>query len=118
MNILGVDFDKQGSITIDGRTFTGRNVTITGDQVFVDGVAQSGSLIGPVSVTVNGDAATVQTTSGRIEVKGACNRVRSTSGDIECGNIGGDVETVSGDVNCKHVQGSVRTVSGDIRGLK
>lgn len=115
MKIFGIDLSGSGSVTIDGKTFTGRSVTIVGDQVIVDGVAQAGTLVGPVNVTVNGDAENVTTTSGNIVVNGGCYRVKSTSGDIECRDVAGDVETTSGDVKCGTVSGSVNTISGNIR---
>lgn len=44
------------SISIDGRDFVGRSITINGDKVVIDGVEQAGSLTGPVSITLHGDA--------------------------------------------------------------
>lgn len=103
------------SITIDGRSFTGRNVSIVGDKVVVDGVEQDGSLVGPVSVTVHGNAESVETGSGKVEVSGSVGRIKTMSGDVHCGAVGGDVGTLSGDVTCRNISGSVKTMSGDIR---
>lgn len=106
------------SVTIDGRTFTGRNISINGDKVVVDGVEQSGSLVGPVSVTVNGDADSIETGSGTVTITGSAGRVETMSGDVHCGAVSGDVETMSGDVTCGPITGSVKTMSGDIIGGK
>ena len=103
------------SITIDGKTFTGRSVSIVGNKVVVDGVDQPGELVGPVSVTVNGNAKSVESGSGRIEVAGSAGRVKTMSGDVQCGDVTGDVGTMSGDVTCGAIRGSVKTMSGDIR---
>lgn len=103
------------SVTIDGKTFSGRSVSIVGNKVVVDGVEQPGELVGPVSVTVNGNAESVESGSGRIEVAGSAGRVKTMSGDVHCGDVTGDVGTMSGDVTCGSIGGSVKTMSGDIR---
>ena len=103
------------SITIDGRTFTGRSVSINGDKVIIDGVEQEGTLVGPISVTVNGNAESVENGSGKVEVTGSVGRVKTMSGDVRCGDVQGDVGTMSGDVTCGAISGNVKTMSGDIR---
>ncbi|MDZ5602546.1 hypothetical protein SJI00_07150 [Pseudomonas sp. RP23018S] len=102
------------SVTIDGRTFTGRNISINGDKVVVDGVEQAGSLVGPVSVTVNGNAESVENGSGTVTVTGSAGQIETMSGDVYCGAVSGDVETMSGDVTCGPVTGKVKTTTGDI----
>jgi hypothetical protein len=106
------------SVTIDGRTFTGKSISINGDKVVIDGVEQAGSLVGPVSVTVNGNADSVETTSGKVEVTGTVGRVKTMSGAVRCGDVRGDVGTMSGDVTCGSVAGNAKTMSGDITGLR
>lgn len=103
------------SVTIDGKTFTGRNVSILGNKVVIDGVEQPGELVGPVSVTVNGNAELVESGSGRIDVAVSAGRVKTMSGDVQCGDVTGDVGTMSGDVTCGSIGGSVKTMSGNIR---
>lgn len=107
---------SNSSVTIDGKTFTGRSVTINGDKVIVDGVEQPGTLVGPINVTVNGSAESVETTSGTVTVTGSADRVKTMSGDVHCGDVSGDVGTMSGDVTCGPITGSVKTMSGDIIG--
>lgn len=104
---------KDGHVLIDGREFRGRNVTIKGNNVFVDGVEQSGELVGDIHVTVHGDVEHIETQSGTIRANNVGN-IQTTSGDIECGDVRGSIQTVSGDIDCKNVSGSIRTVSGDI----
>lgn len=103
------------SVTIDGRTFTGSTITISDDRVFVDGVQQDGSLSGQITVTVDGNADSVETASGKVVISGSAGRVKTMSGDVECGAVTGDVGTMSGDVTCGPVSGNVKTMSGDIR---
>jgi len=109
-------FQSKGRITIDGRNFVGRNITIHNDKVIVDGVEQSGSLVGPVSVTVHGDVDRLETVSGNVEVSGACLGAKTVSGDIRCRDVAGNVSTISGNVTCGRIGGSAKSMSGDICG--
>lgn len=104
-----------GSVTIDGRSFSGRSISIVGNKVVIDGVEQDGELVGPVSVVVNGNVESIDNGSGRVEVTGSAGRIKTMSGDVHCGAVTGDVGTMSGDVTCGHISGSVKTMSGDIR---
>lgn len=108
--------NASSSVTIDGKTFTGRNIKIINDKVIIDGVEQEGSLVDPVSVTVNGDAERIETVSGSVDVSGSCGAVKTMSGDVRCGDVKGDVGTMSGDVTCGKVGGNIKTMSGDITG--
>jgi hypothetical protein len=106
----------KGRITIDGRHFVGRSVQINGDKVIVDGIEQSGSLVGPISIAIHGNVETLESTAGDITVNGTAGSIETTSGDIKCGDVSGSVSTVSGDVACGKISGNVKTVSGDIIG--
>lgn len=102
------------SITIDGRSFSGRNISISGNRVIVDGVVQDGELVGDVNVVVTGNVEQVENTNGKVEVKGSVGTVRTTNGEISCGDVKGDVTTSNGTVQCGVVHGSVRTSNGNI----
>lgn len=106
-----------GSISVNGKTYTGKNIQINGDQVIIDGVVQEGvALVGPINVVVNGNVESLRTVSGDITVNGSTGSIQSTSGDVEVkGAVVGNVQTVSGNVICKKVEGDARTVSGDIK---
>jgi len=104
------------TVTINGVTITaGRSIKIANNRVIIDGedVTPDAKQItiqvnGNVErlnvdvcevVTIAGDAVSVQTTSGDINVGGNVGgSVSSVSGDIDCGSIAGDVSTVSGDI--------------------
>lgn len=103
------------SVTIDGRTFSGSSISITGNKVIVDGVAQDGELVGDITVTVNGDCDTVENSNGNVEIKGSAGSVRTSNGRITCGNVTGDVTSSNGTITCGAVSGSVRTSNGNIR---
>lgn len=104
-----------GRIVIDGREFRGKNISITGKKVIVDGVEQDGELIGDVKIDIHGDVEKIDSGSGSVTVSGSCGTVQTMSGDVECGNVSGNVKTMSGDVTCGSIGGSVSTMSGDIR---
>ncbi len=105
---------KMGSCTIDGKTFSGKTISIVNGKVVVDGVEQEGNLVGDINITVNGDVETLENTSGDVKANNV-GSIHTVSGDIECGNVSGSVSTVSGDVECRgKIGGNVNTVSGDI----
>lgn len=112
---MKINLGRQGSVTIDGRDFVGRNITINGNRVTVDGVVQDGTLTGPISVTVHGDVSHLEA-SGDVTVNGHCEQVQTVSGDVHCADVRGSIKTVSGDVTCGKVAGSVNALSGDING--
>ena len=109
---------NRGTITIDGVAYTGDNVVIRCDKVVVDGREQAQHLVGPISVVVQGNVHSVETSSGSIEVAGTAGSVDTMSGSVHCGNVLGGVETMSGNVTCGQVGGSVKTMSGEIAQLK
>lgn len=106
---------KNGNVTINGVLYPGHSISIDGDSVIVDGVRQGSTLVGPISIYVNGDCESIDCKSGTVSVLGSVSGdVHTGSGDISCMDVGGNVSTVSGDVQCGNVAGSVRSGSGDI----
>lgn len=104
-----------GRIIIDGREFSGNTVSIDGKgNVVVDGVVQSGSLVGPIRIEVFGNVESLENTSGDVKVNGDCGSISTVSGDVDAKAVSGSVTTVSGDVMCSSIAGNVETVSGDI----
>ncbi|AYG47967.1 hypothetical protein DV532_27180 (plasmid) [Pseudomonas sp. Leaf58] len=104
------------SVTINGKTYHGRNVSVSGNgNVVVDGVRQEGSLVGPITVVVNGDANSISTQSGDVRVQGGAKKVKTMSGDVHvAGNILGDVSTMSGDITAQVIKGGAHSETGDI----
>ena len=105
---------SRAQVTIGGRAFTGRSISIVNGNVIVDGEEQDGQLVGPVSVTVNGDVDVVDNPSGTVTVTGAVCTIKTMSGDVHCKDVSGSVSTMSGDVTCGTIGGSASTMSGDI----
>jgi hypothetical protein len=105
---------SNGRVVIDGKEFNGNNISIDGDTVIVDGVAQQGTLTGPVNVVVHGDVQILENRSGNVTAQNVGN-IKTVSGDVDCNAVSGSVQTVSGDVDCDEIGGSVKTVSGDVK---
>lgn len=102
-----------GSITINGKSFTGRNVVIVNGNVVVDGQTVDSGLTGDINVVVNGHVEHLENHCGNVAAQSAGN-INTGSGDVNCGDVTGNVQTGSGDVKCGRVGGSVRTGSGDV----
>ena len=106
---------KSGNVTINGKSYTGKTISINNGKVTVDGIEQVEVLEHRITVNVTGDVDALETTSGDVSVIGNVGSLQATSGDIECHDVAGNVQTVSGDVDCGRVTGNVKTVSGDIK---
>ena len=110
-------------VTINGKTYAGRNVTIINNKVYVDGQDTTPDSK-EISIKVEGDLENLKVDCcNKIEISGSVKGGASTtSGDITCGNVSGgikttsgDVQTVSGDVDAQKINGKVSTLSGDIK---
>lgn len=86
------------TVTINGRPLLRQQRQHRWRRVIVDGVDQDSQLVDPVNLVVNGNAESVETTSGKVEVSGSAGRVMTMSGDVECGAVTGEVGAMSGDV--------------------
>ncbi len=104
---------KNGSVIIDGKSFTGSNICINGNKVIIDGVTQDGELVGDINITVNGDVESLENTSGLVTAKNV-GSVKTVSGSVNCSDVSGDVRTVSGSVRANKITGKVSTVSGSV----
>ena len=123
---------KSGSITINGKSYSGTNVQINGNSIIIDGIVQGEDSSKIINISIEGNVDAVSTTSGKIYVAGNAQRITATSGDINinnnvsgdvmttsgdvtiAGSVSGNIKTTSGDVDCGNIGGSVSTVSGDI----
>ena len=112
LNIMG----SKGTVTINGKTYKGNNISIQGDKVTIDGIVQEGSsLVGSILVKVEGDVESIDTLTGGVVVSGNVGTVQTTSGDVECGMVHGNVRSTSGDVTVMGgISGNVDTNSGDV----
>lgn len=112
---MNIQMGSSGTVTINGQSFSGSNISIVNGKVVVDGKTQDMELkgIGPITVQVDGDVNQVKTGSGSVYAKNV-HTIQTGSGDVECGSVGGNITTGSGDVACQDVAGSIKTGSGDV----
>ncbi len=110
---MNFNMKGNGTITINGRQFTGRNVSISNGKITVDGATQEGELAGDINVVVHGDIDKLENSCGTVTANNV-GSINTQSGDVECGNVSGSVKTMSGDIECGNVGGNIDTMSGDI----
>jgi len=102
-------------ITINGKVYHGNSVSVTGNQVIIDGVKQDIPDEKNVTISIEGDVNMLSVdTCNKVSVTGTVGTLKTMSGDVKCGDVEGDVKTMSGDVKCKSVAGKIKTMSGDI----
>lgn len=110
---------SKGTVTINGVSYTGNNISVVGNKVIIDGKGQTGSTGDDkiVNITVQGDIHELKVGNAvDVIVTGNCEFVSVQNGNVGItGDVGGDVDTVNGDIRCGSVHGSVKTVNGDIR---
>ena len=106
-----------GTITINGQTFTGKNINVSGNKVIIDGIDVTPESK-EINISILGSIEDLKVSScNKLTIDGSVGSVSTQSGDVEVtGDITGDVKTMSGDVNCSgNIGGSVKTISGDIK---
>ena len=130
-----------GKITMNGKTYTGRNMTMSNGKMFVDGVEvdiNSGKTVKPEDIihvtivitgnvdelkgnfneaTVNGNVGSLSSNGGNVTVNETVNgHVESSGGDVTVkGSVGGNVNSTGGDVKIHgKVSGNVSTMGGSI----
>ncbi|BAV80963.1 hypothetical protein [Vibrio phage RYC] len=107
-------------VSINGKTFRGKNVSMVNGKIIVDGVEVDGedhSKLPEIKVEVHGNTGQINTETGNVSVLGDVEgNVKTMSGDVDAKEVYGAVKTMSGDVTCHgSIGGSVDTMSGDIR---
>jgi hypothetical protein len=102
-------------VTINGVSYSGMNVSVSNNRVFVDGkeVNPEGK---EIRISVEGDIGKLDVDScDRIDVSGSVKgNVNVSAGNASCGDVGGNVETTAGNVTCGAVSGNVHTMAGNI----
>lgn len=100
----------------------GKNLSIAGDKVYVDGklvTDLSGIKSNNITVHVYGDVGDLKA-PGDVSVEGDVGSITTTTGDVTVsGTVTGNCKSTSGDINVGgDVTGSCTTVSGDIKTVK
>lgn len=104
------------SFNINGKTYSGNNISINDDHIIIDGRSVLTGSDKVINIAIVGDVSSLQVdVCEKIGVKGSVGTVKTQSGNVECGNVSGSVKTMSGNVECGTVEGSVSTMSGNIK---
>lgn len=107
------------AIVIGSKVYSGNNITISNNEVYIDGKKVSTDDEKNITIEVNGNVNEIKVDScQRVTVNGDAGFVKTLSGDIDCRNVEGGVQTVSGNVSCGDIGGSVSTVSGNVKHKK
>jgi len=107
-------------IRVNGKTYSGRNVSIINNRVIIDGrdVTDKEDTSKEINITVEGGLSALDVdVCNKISITGRVGIIKTTSGDLEItGNVDGNISTVSGDIEVDgSVFGKITTVSGDIK---
>ena len=92
-----------GTITINGVTYTGNNISMRNGKVTIDGVEQDQKISGVVEVRVSGTLASLDCDSSV-----TCNDVHGSvnvGGSITCADVSGSVNA-GGSIKCREVGGN------------
>lgn len=111
------------TININGRSYSGNNVSVVNGRVFVDGkdvTDQPGAESKVINIAINGKVDSLHVDAcEKVAVIGTVGDLQTKSGDINIeGDVAGNVTTQSGDVDCYDIHGDVQTQSGDIKHKK
>jgi hypothetical protein len=104
-------------ININGKSYSGNNVVINNNQVIIDGknVTDEHKDSKTINIVVNGNLNTLDVdVAETVTVNGDAGSVEVVNGNINCGNVKGGVKTVNGDVEAGYVEGGISTVNGDV----
>ena len=112
--LLNANAKEVVEMKINGKSFFGRNISITQNSITIDGVTNIEATPN-IKVEILGSCDSIESASGDVVVHGAAQKIKTMSGDVTCESVFGPVSTMSGDVKCGDVSGSVSTMSGDIK---
>jgi len=115
-NLFTVSSNGSSSVTINGKTFKGSQVRISGDgNIVVDGKVED-TVTGNLKVEVDADVIeSLEVASGDVEIHSEkIGDVNVQSGNVVCGNVAGNVDVQSGDVKCGKVAGKISVMAGDV----
>lgn len=122
---------SKSTITVNGETFEGNNVSVVNGEVIVDGKKVVFPDRKEVVITVTGDLGNLQADRCRLEVGGSVGNVsvgqgpvvvdgdvkgevNLSQGDLKCTDIFADVKIDMGNVKASTIHGSVKTKMGNI----
>ncbi len=116
-NLIELAFKYMSTIKINNSTYSGNNITIIKNRVYVDDILVDTQQDRIINITVEGDIETIKSGAGDITIKGNVkNSVETGAGNIDIGgDVGGNVSSGAGNIKCNNITGNVKTGVGDIR---
>lgn len=110
----------KGQININGQSFVGNNITVTNNEVLIDGKPVTlATKTFNLEINIHGDCEDVDNGSGKLNITGNTKNVDSGSGSVNIGgNVNGSIDTGSGSVVCGSVSGNIKTGSGSVNHRK
>lgn len=119
------------SISVNGKSFSGRNVTIINGKVIVDGKTVDMPDAKEIIVNIEGDLGSLQLDAGTVNVTGHAGdvhvgqgtakvemdvkgEVRVDQGKLECNDIFADVRVDMGNIKASTIHGNATTKMGNI----
>lgn len=107
--------DINGTTWINNVKIEGaQTISINNGKIYVNGKLREDLKSPSIEVKIEGNVASVHTSSGNVSVTGDVTTINTASGDVTCKDVKGGVLTMSGDVTCGNVGGNVSTMSGNI----
>lgn len=108
------------TISINGVVYAGRNLTVNGNKVYIDGKLAGTENMKEINIVVEGDIENIKVDAcDKVTVNGTVKKnVETQSGniDINQGSVEGSVSSMSGNIDIGgSVGGSVKTMSGNIK---
>ncbi|GIN25446.1 MULTISPECIES: hypothetical protein [Bacillota] len=99
-------FSTNGEICINGKVYTGRNISVLGNEVYVDGKLQDGlEDKNKIEITIISGVIQKITSDGSIYIKGNVNGNVEAKTNINCDNVFGDVGA-GVNINCNDIGGN------------
>ena len=103
---------------INGVSYPDGNISIKNNQVFINGVLQTGKEVESktINIVIEGDSGDLVIDSiNSLKIKGNSGYVETTNGTVSIeGSVSGNVRTTNGTVNCRAISGSVKTTNGSV----
>ncbi len=96
-------FSKKSSVTINGKNFSGNNLTIINGKVILDNVEIHSQSPNNLTIKIEGDLANLNS-DAPVVVEGNVHGYVTVDGPVTCGDIGGNVR-VEGPLTCENING-------------
>lgn len=103
-------------ITINDNSYVGKQITITNGKIIIDGEDVTPENTVTIDIRIHGNIDSLSADAcNKISVSGNAGTVKTMTGDVNIqGSVSGSVNTMSVDVKCKDIKGGVTTMSGDV----